>query len=59
MWLLPYLPQPSPQEALQDSQRRGTAVLLTIHLKDIAATCLSDVVRGKRYFQRRLGTLVF
>jgi hypothetical protein len=47
MWLLSYLPQPSPQKALQDSQRRGTSLppahLLTIDLKDIAATCLADV----------------
>ena len=51
LWLLPYLPQPSPQKALQDSQRRGTSLplahLLTVHLRDIAATCLSAVVSGK------------
>ncbi len=58
MWLLSYLPQPSSQKALQDSQRRGTSLppahLLTIDLKDIAATCLL-MLGENATFCRRLG----
>ena len=60
LWLLPYLPQPSPQKALQDSQRRGTSLppahLLSIYVKVVTAACL---LLGKSVtFKRTLGTLI-